>query len=129
MKTLLTTLLITLTNTLIAQENLTETPAAASDNMWQTFMLIGTAVIFFYFILYRPEQKRRKALESQRESLKKGDKVAAVGIIGIVSQILDNTVILRMYDGSKIEVLKAAITEILPSTEDDAKKIAKDSEE
>lgn len=126
MKTFLTTLLITLSSTLMAQD-LTEAPAA-SDSMWQTFILIGTAVLFFYFILYRPEQKRRKALEEQRSTLKKGDKVAAVGIIGTVSQILDNTVILRMVDGSKIEVLKAAITDIFPPSDDNKNTVAKDEE-
>jgi len=31
-----------------------------------------------------------------------------------------------MYDGSKIEVLKGAITDVIPGTEEDAKKAEKD---
>ena len=87
----------------------------------QTAIMIAIALVFFYFILWRPEQKRRKALETQRSSLKKGDKVTAVGIIGTVVKIQDQTVILKMYDGSKIEVLKGAITDVLPGTEEDVK--------
>lgn len=96
------------------------------QGLWQTVIMIAIALIFFYFILWRPEQKRRKALESQRSSLKKGDRVTAMGIIGIVLRIQDQTVILKMYDGSKIEVLKGAITDVLPGTEEDAKKAEKE---
>nr|NGX48350.1 hypothetical protein [Chlamydiota bacterium] len=41
----------------------------------------------------------------------------AMGIIGNVDQIKDKSVILKMVDGSKIEVLKVAITEVQPSGE------------
>lgn len=81
----------------------------------QTLFMIAIALLFFYFILWRPEQKRRKALEQQRSSLKKGDRVSAMGIIGTVASIKDNTVVLRMVDGNKIEFVKAAVTEILES--------------
>lgn len=96
------------------------------QGMWQTLIMIVMALLFFYFILWRPEQKRRKILEQQRSSLKKGDRVTAVGIIGTVLRVQDQTVILKMYDGSKIEVVKGAITDVLPGTEEDAKKAEKD---
>lgn len=84
-------------------------------NMIQTFIMIGIAILFFYFILWRPEKKRRKALENQRASMKKGDKATAMGIIGIIDKIEDKTVILKMVDGAKIEVIKGAITEVKSS--------------
>ncbi len=93
-----------------------------SGNLIQTLVTIGVAVLFFYFLLWRPEQKRRKAMEKQRSSLKKGDRVTAMGIIGTVSKIQDTSIILRMVDGAKIEVLKAAITDVQPGTEEDANK-------
>lgn len=102
-------------------------PAAGREqSFWQTLMMIGVALLFFYFILWRPEQKRRKNMEKQRSSLKKGDRVTAMGIIGIVSRINDNSVILKMVDGAKIEILKAAITDVQPGTEEEAKKIEKE---
>lgn len=96
------------------------------QNMWQTMIMISIAFLFFYFLLIRPEQKRRKIMEDQRSALKKGDRVTAMGIIGTVLRIQEQSVILKMYDGSKIEVLKGAITEILPGTEEDAKKAEKE---
>lgn len=92
------------------------------QSLWQTFMMIAIAFLFFYVILWRPEQKRRKALEEQRGGLKKGDKVAAMGIIGTVVKVGEQTVILKMYDGAKIEFYKAAITEVLASEGESAKK-------
>ena len=87
----------------------------------QTLTMLVLAGLLFYFIMFRPEQKRRKALEEVRSTLKKGDRVTAVGIIGTVAKVQEETVIVRMYDGSKIEFLKAAISEVTPGNESDAK--------
>jgi len=86
------------------------------QGMMQTVLMIGVAVLFFYLILWRPEQKRRKTLEEQRNKLKKGDRVIAMGIIGTVDKINQETVILKMVDGNKIEMVAAAITEITSAT-------------
>ncbi len=106
--------LVLATGSLLADE----AAPAAGGNMYQTLMLLGFGVVFFYFLLWRPEQKRRKALEKQRSGLKKGDRVTAMGIIGSVVRIQDNTVILKMVDGSKIEVLKMAISDVQPGTDE-----------
>jgi len=94
---------------------------SARNSMFSTIMMIALAVVFFYFILWRPEQKRRKASEKMRSALKKGDRVTAMGIIGTVSRIQDQTVTLKMVEGAKIEVLKAAITDVQPGTEESEK--------
>lgn len=91
---------------------------AQGGNLMQTLMLLGFGVVFFYFLLWRPEQKRRKAQNQLRNSLKKGDRVTAMGIIGTVVRIQDNTVVLKMVDGSKIEILKMAISDVQPGTEE-----------
>lgn len=83
-----------------------------SNSYMSSIIMILLAVVFFYFILWRPEQKRRKAQEAQRNALKKGDKVTAMGIVGIIDKVEDNTIIIKNIDGSKIEILKAAVTEV-----------------
>ena len=93
-----------------------EASSAASGSMVSQFVLIGIALVFFYMILWRPEQKRRKAAEQMRSTLKKGDRVTAMGIVGVISSIKDHTVILRMVEGAKIEMLKGAITDVQPSS-------------
>ena len=91
---------------------------AKENNFMQTLMLLGFGVLFFYFLLWRPEQKRRKAAEKQRSSMKKGDRVTAMGIIGTVVRVQEKTVILKMVDGSKIEVLSMAVSDVQPGTEE-----------
>lgn len=107
-----------------AQEG--ESMPAHDQGMWQTLIMIAIALVFFYFILWRPEQQRRKVIEQQRNALKKGDRVTAVGIIGTVLRVQEHTVILKMYDGSKIEVIKGAITDVIGTSEEEAKKADKD---
>jgi preprotein translocase subunit YajC len=115
----LTTLSLILSNHLFAEG---ENAPPPDQSFWQTIIMIGIALLFFYIILWRPEQKRRKALEEQRSALKKGDRVAAMGILGTVVRVGDQTVILKMYDGTKLEFYKAAITDILPETDESDKK-------
>lgn len=90
---------------------------APQTGYMSSLIMILLAVVFFYFILWRPEQKRRKAQKQQRESLKKGDKITAMGIIGTIESIEDNTIVLKTIDGSKIEMLKAAVTEVRSESE------------
>jgi len=110
--------------TAFAQENPDVGPK--DQGMTQTFIMIAIALLFFYLILWRPEQKRRKTMEDQRNALKKGDRVTAMGIIGTIVRVDEHTVILKMYDGSKIEMLKAAISDVVSGSEEDAKKAEKD---
>lgn len=91
---------------------------ARENNFMQTLMMLGFGVLFFYFLLWRPEQKRRKNAEKQRNSMKKGDRVTAMGIIGTIVRVQETSVILKMVDGSKIEVLKAAVSDVQPGTEE-----------
>lgn len=103
-----------------------DAPPPAENGLWQMLITVGMFVFFFYFILFRPEQKRRQASEVQRSQLKKGDKVVAMGIVGVVARIQDTVVTLRMIDGTKIEVLKAAISDVIPPNDEDAKKAEKE---
>ena len=106
--------LLTVTAPLMADEQtIAEMVQNPESNLMQTLVLIAIMAAFFYFVMYRPEKKRRALLEGQRAAMKLGDRVVAVGIVGTVDRIDEKTVILRMVDGGKIEVLKAAITEVI----------------
>lgn len=85
---------------------------AGAANISQTFVMIAIFVVFSYFVLWRPDKKRREKLKRLRESMKKGDVVIAMGIRATVDEVFDRTVILKQCDGSKMEMLKAAISEI-----------------
>jgi len=116
---LISIFVLVLQTPLLAQD--ADAPPVREQNLWQMFIMIAIFVSFFYFILFRPEQKRRKAADERRNSLKKGDRVTAMGILGTVVSITDQTAVLKMVDGSKIEVLKGAINEIIPNAEGEIK--------
>lgn len=121
----LTALMILISSSLLAQDGGEALPPR-DQGAWQMFIVLAIGLLFFYFILWRPEQKRRKLLEDQRNALKKGDRVTAMGIIGTLVRVQEHTVVLRMIDGSKIEFLKAAISDVQSGTEEDAKKMEKE---
>jgi preprotein translocase subunit YajC len=98
----------------------TAAPASVDQGFTQTLVMVGIALAFFYFILWRPEQKRRKTLEAQRSSMKKGDRVNCMGLIGSISKINKDTVIIRTGD-AEVEFLKAAVSEILPNSTEETK--------
>ena len=93
--------------------------AHRGGSMWQTLMMVGIAVLFFYFILWRPERKRKKQMEQQRSAMKKGDHVVAMGILGTIDRVKEKSVVVKMVDGAKVEFLMAAISEVRPKTSAD----------
>ncbi len=58
-------------------------------------------IIFFYFVVIRPQNKQRKEMQKMLEALKKGDKVVTIGgIIGKVASVKDNVVTIRVNDSN-----------------------------
>ncbi len=77
--------------------------------------------VIFYFLLIRPQQKKQKEHERLINSVKTGDKVVtSAGIHGMVANVKDRTVILKIADNVKIELDRAAIATITRGTEDAA---------
>ena len=66
----------------------------------------------FYFMLIRPENKRKKEAEQMRSSIKNGDKVTTIGgIVGTVVDVkTDNFVLETGADQVRIEFAKWAIS-------------------
>lgn len=113
MKNKLLTTFLTFCPTLLLAKTEAPSAPAQGQNLIQTVVMIFIALLFFYFILWRPEKKRKKFLEEQRSNLRKGDKVTAIGIVATVDEIREHTVILKNIDGSKIEVISEAINEVI----------------
>lgn len=90
-------------------------PSVRSSNSWSMMLMVGLGLVFFYLILFRPEQKRRKKMEEMRKSLTKGSRVTAMGILGTVVRVEDKTVVLKMIDGNQIEMLKEVISKVQPA--------------
>lgn len=86
-----------------------------AGNPLQLFMMPVLILIIFYFILFRPEQKRKKQLQEMIKNLKKGDRVVTSGgVIGTIHTLQDDYVVLKTGDSdtNKIEVLRSHILEV-----------------
>ncbi|PIU41967.1 MAG: preprotein translocase subunit YajC [Candidatus Omnitrophica bacterium CG07_land_8_20_14_0_80_42_15] len=74
--------------------------------------LVPIALIFviFYFLLIRPQQKRQVEHEKMLKLLKKNDEViTGGGIHGVIMNVKDNTVTLKIDGAVKIEIEKNSI--------------------
>ena len=78
-----------------------------------TSMLIMLVAIFaiFYFLMIRPESKRRKERQAMMDSLTRGDKVVTVGgLYGEIQDVHDDRLVIRIAENLKVEVAKTAIS-------------------
>ena len=70
--------------------------------------------IIMYFVMIRPQKKRQEQQQKLVTSLKTGDRVITnAGIHGLISNVKDTTVIVKVADNVKIEMEKSAITNVL----------------
>jgi preprotein translocase subunit YajC len=106
-------------------ESTTGTGAETMNMGGSTIIMLVVMVAIFYFMLIRPENKRKKEAENMRSSLKVGDKVTTIG--GIMGKVVhvdgDKFVMETGADQVRIELAKWAL-----STNDTAAERAKEEQ-
>ena len=85
---------------------------AAGPDMMSTIVMLVAMLGIFYFMLIRPENKRKKEAEQMRSSLKTGDKITTIGgIMGTVVSIKDDKFVIETSaDQVRIEFAKWALS-------------------
>ena len=80
----------------------------------ETIVMLVLMFAIFYFMLIRPENKRKKESESMRNSLKKGDVITTIGgIVGTVVKVNANTVIIETSeDRVRMEITKWGVSSV-----------------
>jgi preprotein translocase subunit YajC len=67
-----------------------------------------------YFLLIRPQKKRQMEQQRLVSALKTGDRVVTnAGIHGLISNVKETTVLVKVADNVKIEMEKSAIANVL----------------
>jgi preprotein translocase subunit YajC len=70
--------------------------------------------VIMYFVLFRPQKKRQQEQQRLISGLKTGDRVVTnAGIHGLIANVKETTVIVKVADNVKIEMEKSAITNVL----------------
>ena len=76
-----------------------------------SMILLIAMIAVFYFLIIRPENKRKKQAETMRNSLKKGERITTIGgMVGRIVQVNDTTVVFETSeDRVRIEIAKWGI--------------------
>ena len=111
-------------------ESTTGTGAEPMSMGGSTIIMLLVMVAIFYFMLIRPENKRKKEAEQMRSSLKVGDRITTIGgIMGKVVHVSDDKFVIETgADQVRIEFGKWALS-TNDTAADRAKEEAKKAQE
>ena len=74
-----------------------------------TWLVLGGFLLFFYFLLIRPQRKRAKAQQDLVSNLVLGDQIQTIGgIMGQVRSVEEDSVVIELEYGS-MRVAKKAV--------------------
>ncbi len=94
-------------------------PAPASSGspyQFPVMMLILFAIM--YVMMIRPQRRREKERKAMIASIKSGSRVLLTsGIIGEVVAVKENTLVVKIAENTKVELVRAAISQILEKGE------------
>ena len=98
-----------------------------------TIIMLAAMFAIMYFMMIRPENKRKKQAQEMRDSLKKGDVITTIGgIVGRVVFVDTNTLVIETSeDRVRMEITKWAVstTGVQNGEQPEAKKKEKKTEE
>ena len=86
-------------------------PTPQAGGMTSLIMIVAMIAVF-YFLMIRPENKRKKEAEQMRSAVKTGDEIVTIGgIIGTVVNVKDEKIVMETgADQVRIELAKWAIS-------------------
>ena len=78
----------------------------------ELLLMIGGMIAIFYFMMIRPENKRKKEAEEMRNSLSVGDRITTIGgIVGVIVNIKEDKFVIETgADQVRIEFCKWALS-------------------
>ena len=98
-----------------------------------TILMLVVMLAIMYFLMIRPENKRKKKAQEMRDSLKKGDVITSIGgIIGKIVSVGKDTIVIETSDDRvRMELTKWAVStnNSNPPADKRAKKAKEDKEE
>ena len=94
-------------------------PAAApggSPFQFPIMMVILFAIM--YFMMIRPQRRKEKERKEMIASVKTGTRVLLTsGIIGQITNVKESTLVVKIAENTKVEVVRGAISQVLAEGE------------
>ena len=79
----------------------------------ESMIMIVALMAVMYFFMIRPENKRKKQAQNMRDSLKKGDMITTIGIVGKIVMVNPNTIVIETSDDRvRMELTKWAVSQV-----------------
>jgi len=83
--------------------------------------IVGLFLVL-YLLMIRPQQQRQKKHQEMLKKLKVDDRVITIGgIYGTIVKIKEDSLILRVSDNVRIEVLKSAVSQVIGKEGNDSR--------
>lgn len=101
------------------------------DQGTSTILMLVVLFALMYFLMIRPENKRKKKAQEMRDSLKKGDIITTIGgVVGKVVSVTNDTIVVETSeDRVRIEFTKWAVSTVGVQTSDQPAKDGKDTKD
>lgn len=111
MKAILAALALTVSGVAFAEGGAASQPMGVTGQL----VFLGGFLLIFYFLLWRPQSKRQKEHKNLISGLAKGDEVVtAGGMLGKITKVTDDFIVIEVADGVQLPVQKIAVTAALP---------------
>ncbi|MBL4794421.1 MAG: preprotein translocase subunit YajC [Pseudomonadales bacterium] len=79
------------------------------------FIFLGGFVLIFYFLLWRPQNKRQKEQKALIAAIDKGDEVViAGGLMGKIVKVDGDYAVLEIANNTQVKIQKSAVASTLP---------------
>jgi preprotein translocase subunit YajC len=93
-------------------------PAGATGSPFQFPIMMVLLFAIMYFMMIRPQRRREKERKEMIASVKSGSRVLMTsGIIGQVTNVKEQTLVIRISENTKVEVVRSAIAQVLEDGE------------
>lgn len=101
---------------LIEMAHAAEAGAGSGGSGLINFIFLGGFVLIFYFLLIRPQSKRRKEHQALVSGLAKGNEVVtAGGVVGQITKVEGDFIKIRVAPKIEMRVQKSAVSATLPN--------------
>lgn len=93
-------------------------PAAGAGSPLQFPIMMVILFAIMYFMMIRPQKRKEKERKAMINAVKSGERVLLTsGIIGEIVNVKENTLVVRIAENTKIECVRAAISQVLEKGE------------
>ena len=93
-------------------------PAGSQQSPFGTIVMMVLIFAVMYMIMIRPQKRREKERREMIANIKSGSRVLLTsGIVGEIVNVKEQTLIVRIADNTKVEVVRGAISQLLEKGE------------